>query len=65
MTDDHVYPDVASRLAEQRELRRIACQRVLDQHREGRRFDAEVLKWAKHCAAVKPLGRPIGTGEPQ
>lgn len=50
---------------EQRELMRIAAQRVLDDHACGRKLRPEALDWAGQIVAtVKPLGRPLGTGEP-
>lgn len=50
---------------EQRELMRIAAQRVVDDHQAGRRNDLAALGWAEHVLRnVKPLGRPLGTGEP-
>jgi hypothetical protein len=65
MTDDPVDPDIARRLAEKRELMRIAAQRVVDMHREGRKFDPEALQWARSIVArFKPLGRPLSDGSP-
>lgn len=50
---------------EQRELMRIAAQRVIDDHKAGRRCDKDALAWARNIVAhIKPLGRPLGTGEP-
>ncbi len=49
---------------EQRELMRIAAQRVIDDTRVGRKVAPDVMAWAKAWAAIKPLGRPLGTGEP-
>lgn len=50
---------------EQRELMRIAAQSALDRSRNGRDLDPDERRWAQHWAAIKPLGRPLGTGEPQ
>lgn len=48
---------------EQRELMRIAAQRVLDDHASGLRNDPSALAWARHVVAhIKPLGRPVGPG---
>lgn len=50
---------------EQRELLRIAAQRVIDDHAAGRRIQSDALAWARNLVAqIKPLGRPLGTGEP-
>lgn len=51
--------------AEQRELMRIAAQRVLDDQAAGRVIARDTLAWARRWARIKPLGRPLGTGEPQ
>lgn len=48
---------------EQLELMRQAGQRVLDMQREGRRFDDDVLGWARRQASRQPLGGPVSTGE--
>lgn len=51
---------------EQRELMRIAAQRLLDDVKAGHKRDAEAVAWARRIVAThKPLGRPLGTGEPQ
>lgn len=51
---------------EQRELMRIAAQRLLDDVSAGRKRDGEAVDWARRIVAThKPLGRPLGTGEPQ
>ena len=50
---------------EQRELMRIAAQRVVDAHKAGRRISQEALQWARQIVATfKPLGLPLGTGDP-
>ena len=49
---------------EQRELMRIAAQRVIDDTRVGRKVAPDVMAWAKAWAAIKPISRPLGTGEP-
>ena len=50
---------------EQRELMRIAAQRVVDDHKAGRRISQEALQWARQIVATfQPLGRALGTGEP-
>ncbi len=50
---------------EQRELMRIAAQRLLDDHEGGRKVSPDALAWARHVVAlVRPLGRPLGTGAP-
>ena len=63
MINDVVYPDVEARLSERRELFRIAAQTILNDRAAGRKIDPHALQWAKHWAAVPPLGRPLGTGE--
>lgn len=51
---------------EQRELMRIAAQRLLDDVQSGNKRDADAVAWARRIVAThKPLGRPLGTGEPQ
>ena len=51
--------------AEQRELMRIAAQSALARSRNGRELEPHARRWAQHWASIKPLGRPMGTGEPQ
>lgn len=52
--------------AERRELFRIAAQRLIDDNASGRKVDREALQWARGIVAyVKPLGRPLTTGEPE
>ena len=48
----------------QRELMRNAAQSALDRSRGGRDLAPDARRWALHWAAKKPLGRPLGTGEP-
>jgi hypothetical protein len=48
---------------EQRELFRLAGQRILDQCAEGKRFSAAVMRDARLWAAYPPLGRPLSPGE--
>ena len=50
---------------EQRELFRLAGQRALDRSRGGRDLDPEARRDCKRWASFPPLGRPLGTGEPQ
>jgi hypothetical protein len=51
--------------SEQREMMRIAAQRVVDLHRSGRAVDKSTLDWAQWIVAnIRPLGRPLGTGAP-
>lgn len=49
---------------EQRELMRIAARSALDHSRGGRDLAPEARRWALHWAALKPLGRPLGSGIP-
>lgn len=50
---------------EQRELMRIAAQNVLNDVKAGRKRDRQAVQWAERIVAqIKPLGRPLGTGEP-
>lgn len=50
--------------AEQQELMRMCAQRMIEQANEGRILDPRTLKWAQWTVLhVRPLGRPIGTGE--
>lgn len=61
---DPIYPDVDARLAEKDELFRIAAQRTVDDAAAGRKVDPHWLKQARGIVArVKPLGRPLSTGE--
>ncbi len=62
--DNPIYPDVATRMAERNELMRIAAVSALDRSRGGRDLTPEALRWARAWSALKPLGRPLGTGEP-
>ena len=50
---------------EQRELMRIAAQSALARSRNGRDLNPDARSWAMHWASLKPLWRPLGTGEPQ
>lgn len=58
------YPDVVQLCQEKRELFRIAAQSALDRSKDGATLTAEARRWAQRWAAIKPLGRPLGTGEP-
>ena len=49
---------------EQRELMRIAAQSALNRSRDGRDLNPDARRWARHWASIKPIGRPLGTGEP-
>lgn len=49
---------------EQKELIRIAAQRVLDDAKSGRRYSDEAMAWARHWAATKPLGCALSAGVP-
>jgi hypothetical protein len=63
--NDEVAPGVLNTLEERRELFRIAAQGLIDHHEAGRTVDPHALKWAKHMVTyIKPLGRPLGTGDP-
>lgn len=63
-------PDAGStaaerRAAEQRELQRMAAQRVIDSAEAGRCVDPHSLEWARGVVkTTAPLGRELGTGEP-
>lgn len=61
---DEPTPEQQRAWEERRELFRIAGQSALDRSRGGRDLDPEARAWAQHYAAFKPLGRPVGTGEP-
>lgn len=51
---------------EQRELMRIAAQRLLDDVAAGHKRDRQAVQWAHRIVSqIKPLGRPLGTGEPK
>ena len=58
------YPDQAERMAERLELFRIAAQSALDRSQGGKTLSPDARRWALHWSRVKPLGRPLGTGEP-
>jgi len=65
MIHDTYTPEAAKLLEDRRELFRMAAQRLLDHVAAGRKTDPEALKWARQIVAThKPLGRPLGTGEP-
>lgn len=50
---------------EQRELMRIAAQRVVSDSALGISVDRFRLAWAHQVVrSIPPLGRPLGTGEP-
>ena len=50
---------------EQKELMRVAAARVVADHEAGRVVDPHTLRWARHVVKyIKPLGRPLGQGEP-
>lgn len=49
---------------EQRELIRIAAQRVLDDARAGRKYSDDAMVWARHWASIRPLGRALSAGVP-
>ena len=44
-------------------MRRAAVS-ALQHSDNGKRLDPEARAWAKQWAAIKPLGRPLSTGEP-
>lgn len=46
------------------ELMRLAAVSALQRSRNGRDLEPDARRWAEHWAAVKPLNRPLGTGEP-
>lgn len=51
--------------AELAELQRIAAARVLARAARGEQVTTFTLAWARRTVAThKPLGRPLGTGEP-
>lgn len=52
------------RREEQRELMRIAAVSALERSRGGKDLDPAARRWAQAWSTVKPLGRPLGTGEP-
>ena len=49
---------------ERRELMRRAAVSALEHSGNGARLDPQARAWAKQWAAIKPLGRPLSTGEP-
>jgi hypothetical protein len=63
--NDEPSPADLRRWEEQRELLRIAAQRLLDEQKAGRKCDPHTLIWAQGvCRNIKPLGRPLSSGEP-
>ena len=57
-------PDVARRLAERRELMRIACARTIRMADGGSFVDREHLQWCRaFVKANPPLGVALSTGE--
>ncbi len=61
---DTPTPDAMARMEERRELFRIAAQSALNRSRGGRDLEPEARQWARNWARIKPLGRPLSTGEP-
>lgn len=52
------------RQAERNELFRIAAQRLIDDHQNGRKVDKFALAWARRIVErFKPLGRPLSAGD--
>lgn len=51
--------------AEQRELMHIAAQSALNRSRNGRDLTPHARQWAVYWAGIKPLGRPLSSGEPE
>ena len=65
MIYDPAYPAVAHAMEERNELMRAACERAIKRHEAGEVVDPFHLSWARQFVAnVKPLNRPLGTGEP-
>jgi len=61
--EDLPLPPTAERvIAEHRELMRIAAVSALDNG--GKHLTAAQLADVKEWAAIRPLNRPLGTGEP-
>jgi hypothetical protein len=59
-------PDIVRLMEERDELMRQAAQRYVDQVAAGRPADKDHLAWAQHTVQrIKPLNRPLGTGEPK
>ena len=59
------YPDAVQLCDEKRELFRIAAQSALNRSQNGATLTPDARRWAQHWAAIKPLGRPLGTGAPE
>lgn len=57
-------PEARARMEERRELFRIAAQSALDRSNGGKNLNPDARRWATSWARVKPLGRPLSTGEP-
>lgn len=58
-------PDIVRHMEERDEITRQAAQRYIDQVAAGRPADEQHLAWAQHTVKrIKPLNRPLGTGEP-
>lgn len=63
---DQEAPQAVRRMmAERNELRRIAAVSALQWSCGGELLDKETRAYVKHWAAIKPLGRPLTTGDPQ
>lgn len=63
--DNPTYPAVAHAMAERNELMRMAVQRAVTAADNGAPHDPVYIAWARQFVAnVKPLNRPLGTGEP-
>lgn len=58
------YPGMRQQQAERNELMRVAAQSALDRSQGGKTLEPDARRWALHWAAIKPLRRPLTTGEP-
>jgi hypothetical protein len=65
MNGPDVYPEVAERLAERRELMRRAYLSAIERARLGQYVDPHYLQTTRiFVAANPPLGGALSTGEP-
>ena len=56
-----LYPEVAAMHEERRELLRLAGVNAMAISRGGKDLDPDARRWARQMAAMRPLGRPLGT----
>ena len=59
------HPGAAELQAERDEMMRIAAVSALRRSNNGRSLDQQARRWALHWSSIKPLNRPLSSGEPK